>query len=155
VLTGSGRRAVSGAFLGIDLRHTSNDMIRAVLEGIAFDLCIMYHKLAQLVELEELILMVGGGSNSPDWRQMFADVFNRPFARANVGQDAASLGAAAVAAVGSGLWDDFRQVGDLIQYVEIARPDQAAVTRYQTVLSVYEQTWAHLSDIAELMKRID
>jgi xylulokinase len=65
------------------------------------------------------------------------------------------LGAAAVAAVGSGLWDDFRQIGDLIQYVEIARPDQAAVTRYQTVLSVYEQTWAHLSDIAELMKRID
>jgi xylulokinase len=146
---------IRGAFLGIDLRHTANDMIRAVLEGITFDLCIMYHKLARLVELEELILMVGGGSNSPDWRQMFADVFNRPFARANVGQDAASLGAAAVAAVGSGLWDDFRQVGDLIQYVEIARPDQAAVTRYQTVLSVYEQTWAHLSDIAELMKRID
>jgi xylulokinase len=145
---------IRGAFLGIELRHTQDDLIRAVLEGIAFDLCIMYRKLAKLVELEDLILMVGGGSKSQAWRQIFADVFNRPFARANVGQDAASLGAAAVAAVGSGLWPDFNAVKDVITHQEINMPDAQAVTAYERLLAVYEQTWAHLSGIAELMRHI-
>jgi xylulokinase len=143
---------IRGAFLGLELRHTQNDLIRAVLEGIAFDLCIMYYKIAKLVELEELILMVGGGSNSAAWRQMFANVFNKPFVKANVGQDAASLGAAAIAAVGSGLWDDFHVVENIIQHQEIAIPDEDAAKAYQRLLPVYEQTWIYLSSIAELMR---
>ncbi len=125
-----------------------------LVEGIAFDLCIMYRKLAKLVELEDLILMVGGGSKSQAWRQIFANVFNKPFARANVGQDAASLGAAAVAAVGSGLWPDFNAVKDVITHQEINMPDAQAVTAYERLLAVYEQMWAHLSSIAELMRHI-
>jgi xylulokinase len=145
---------IRGAFLGLELRHTPNDLIRAVLEGIAFDLFIMYRKLAKLTELEDLILMVGGGSKSPSWRQLFANVFNKPIAKANVGQDAASLGAAAVAAVGSGRWDDFRTVENLIEHQEITQPDQEAVESYQRLSSVYEQTWTHLASIAELMRQI-
>lgn len=145
---------IRGAFLGLDLRHTQNDLIRAVLEGIAFDLSIMYKKLAGLVNLEELILMVGGGSKSTMWRRIFADVFNRPFARANVGQDAASLGAAAIAAVGSGLWDDFQMIEQIIEREDIIYPNMAAVERYHVLLSVYEQTWEQLSAIADLMKSI-
>ncbi|MCB9453056.1 MAG: pentose kinase [Anaerolineaceae bacterium] len=145
---------IRGAFLGLDLRHTQNDLIRAVLEGIAFDLSIMYKKLANLVELEDLILMVGGGSNSPQWRQIFADVFNRPFAKANVGQDAASLGAAAVAAVGSGLWADFRVVETVIEHQDTTYPDSAAVVQYQRLLAVYQRTWEQLSEIADLMQSL-
>lgn len=145
---------IRGAFLGLELRHTASDLIRAVLEGIAFDLSIMYRKLAQLVELEELILMVGGGSNSPAWRQIFANVFVRPFAKANIGQDAASLGAAAVAAVGSGLWPDFDMVDTIIQHEELSQPDKTASEQYQRLVHVYEQTWSYLSGIAELMKQV-
>lgn len=145
---------IRGAFLGLDLRHTRQDMIRAVLEGIAFDLCIMYHKLTQLVTLEEAILIVGGGSNSPAWRQMFADVFDRPFVKANVGQDAASLGAATIAAVGSGLWPDFRHVDSLIEQQAVATPEPERVAIYRKILPIYEQTWAQLSEIADLMERV-
>lgn len=144
---------IHGAFLGLELRHTQSDLIRAVLEGITFDLCIMYRKLSQLVELEDQILMVGGGSNSPAWRQMFADVFNTPFSKANVGQDAASLGAVTLAAVGSGLWDDFRVVDSIIEHQAITQPDAAAVEQYQRLLATYEKTWAYLSLIADLMEQ--
>ncbi len=143
---------IRGAFLGLELRHVQTDLIRAVLEGIAFDLAIMYHKLAKLVVLDDLILMVGGGSKSAAWRQIFANVFNKPFVKANVGQDAASLGAATVAAVGSGLWDDFRMVEKILEHEETAEPDKQAVERYAELLSTYEQTWTHLSNIAELMR---
>jgi xylulokinase len=98
--------------------------------------------------------MVGGGSNSPAWRQMFANVFNKPFVKANIGQDAASLGAAAVAAVGSGLWEDFHAVENIIQHQEITNPEEDTATAYQRLLPVYEQTWIYLSSIAELMRQV-
>ncbi|MCC6613193.1 MAG: FGGY-family carbohydrate kinase [Anaerolineae bacterium] len=142
---------IRGAFLGLELRHTQSDLIRAVLEGITFDLCIMYRKLCGLVELEDLILMVGGGSNSSAWRQMFTDVFNTPFAKANVGQDAASLGAVALAAVGSGLWADFSVIDTIVEHQAITRPDPAAAAQYQTLLATYQKTWAYLSQLADLM----
>lgn len=145
---------IRGAFLGLDLRHTENDLIRAVLEGIALDLKIMYTKLAQLVELEDDILMVGGGSNNSAWMQMFADVFDLPFFKANVGQDAASLGAATVAAVGAGIWDDYRMVDSIIQHQSTTKPDPANVETYRRLSAICEQTWQHLSGIAELMKQI-
>lgn len=145
---------IRGAFLGLDLRHTEADLIRAVLEGIAFDLCIMYHKLTRLVTLEDQILMVGGGSKSEAWRQIFADVFNKPFIKANVGQDAASLGAAAVAAVGSKLWPDFSPIQALIAPQDMTLPDPQAVEVYQKLRGVYEQTWTHLCSIADLMGQI-
>ncbi|MFN8564509.1 MAG: FGGY-family carbohydrate kinase [Anaerolineae bacterium] len=144
---------IRGAFFGLELGHTQNDLIRAVLEGIAFDLGIMYRKLAKLVDLEDLILMVGGGSKSAAWRQMFADVFDKPFARANVGQDAASLGAAAVAAVGSGLWRDFGVVQSLIEQQDIAEPQPEAVAAYRKLSAIYEQTWTQLSQLADLMRQ--
>lgn len=145
---------IRGAFLGLDLRHSENDMIRAVLEGITLDLRIMYNKLANLVELDESILMVGGGGNNLQWRQLFADVFDRQFVKANVGQDAASLGAAAVAAVGAGIWDDFTEVSDIIEEMGVATPDPDNAAAYQKLVKVYEQTWEHLSGIAELMKQL-
>ncbi len=145
---------IRGAFLGLDLRHTASDVLRAVLEGIAFDLCIMYRKLACLVELDDTILIVGGGSKSQPWRQLFANVFDKPFARASSGQDAASLGAAAVAAVGSGLWKDYERIEQLVQSDQVEVPDAASSTQYRSLLRVYEQTWSHLSEIADLMKTL-
>lgn len=145
---------IRGAFLGLELRHTRSDIIRAVLEGITFDLNIMYRKLAELVPLEREILLVGGGSRSAAWRQLFADVFDRPFVKTNIDQDAASLGAAAVAAVGSGLWRDFSVVGDLIAHQETVQPDPRQTDIYRRILAIYEQTWKPLSDIAALMGQL-
>jgi xylulokinase len=145
---------IHGAFLGLELRHTQSDLIRAVLEGITFDLAIMYRKLAQLVPLEDPILMVGGGSNSLAWRQMFADVFGRPFARARIGQDAASLGAAAIAAVGSGLWSDYAPIERLIEADSIETPNAVQTARYGVILGIYEQTWSYLSGLADLLGQL-
>lgn len=86
---------------------------------------------------------------------MFADIFNKLFVKANVGQDAASLGAAAVAAVGSGQWNDFTMIDRLIEQQEIAQPDAHVAEQYRKIQHVYEQTWPHLSHIADLMKQIE
>ena len=69
------------------------------------------------------MLVVGGGSRSPLWRRIYADVLNLTVIKSNIDQQAAALGAAALAAVGVGLWPDF-EIIDRIHHIEdITAPD--------------------------------
>lgn len=147
-----GEADVEGAFVGIQLRHTPADMSRAVLEGIAMDLCLMCRKLENLCALDREIVIVGGGSRSRFWRQIFADVFGRTFVRISTDQDAASLGAAAIAAVGSGAWRSYAQIDEVIERRESIDPDAASVREYARLIGKYEKIIPLLSQIGMAMK---
>ncbi len=92
---------IRGCFAGLDLRHTPDDLVRAALEGIAMNLGAVLEVLRRFVPLGGEMLMVGGGSKSRLWRQIFADVYDMDIVKTNIDQEAGSLGAAAVAAVGA------------------------------------------------------
>jgi xylulokinase len=143
---------IRGGFTGLDLSHTRADIIRAAMEGIAMDLKLMYDKLKALCTVENRLLMVGGGSKSPFWRQMFADIFNTSVVKASVDQEAGSLGAAAVAAVGAGIWKDFSPIDDIVRAEEINEPDPARAEVYGRLLSVFEKTLHHYAQIGKLMR---
>ncbi len=98
---------IRGAFLGMDLRHTRADMIRAAMEGISMELRIALDALRKMDTFESEMLVVGGGSHSKLWRQILADVYEMNIVKTTIDQQAAALGAAACAAVGTGIWDDF------------------------------------------------
>ena len=146
-----GQGNVEGAFLGLQLRHTPADMCRAVLEGIAMDLCLMHRKLEKLCTLDHEIVIVGGGSRNGYWRQLFADVFGRSFVRISTDQDAASLGAAAIAAVGAGLWTDYAVIDSVIERREYMQPNVMNSQAYMNLLSKYERIIPLLSVIGEIM----
>ena len=145
---------IRGAFLGLDLRHTRADMIRAVMEGIAMDLAIMYEKLKTMCKVEAEVLVVGGGGKSPFWRQLFADIWGTDFVKADIDQEAASLGAAAVAAVGGGYWDDFNRVDEIIRIKSRACPEPHRSKQYRSILETYKKTWSVLADTAEIMSSL-
>ena len=62
----------SGVFTGLTSNTRRGDMIRAVLEGVAFSMrhCIMVAG----VSMPERVTLTGGGAKSPLWRQILADV---------------------------------------------------------------------------------
>ena len=68
--------------------------MRAPMEGIALNLRLSLQYLKEKVELSDEIIFCGGGSRSPFWMQMFADVFDMLIQKGEIDQDAASLGAA-------------------------------------------------------------
>ncbi|MDR1269187.1 MAG: hypothetical protein LBK82_06655, partial [Planctomycetaceae bacterium] len=45
---------------------------------------------------------------------IYADVLRIDIEKTNIGQDAAALGAAALAAVGAGLWNDFTKIDQIL-----------------------------------------
>ena len=130
---------IRGGFAGLDLSHSRADIIRAAMEGITMDLKLMYGRLKSLCRLKKRLLLVGGGSRSRFWRQMFADVFDTIVVKSNVDQEAGSLGAAAVAAVGTGIWKDFSPIDGIVKGEEISKPDRRASEAYKRILPLFER----------------
>jgi len=130
---------IRGALLGLDLGHTQADVIRAALEGIALNARLMLDALRQLGKVGSEMVVVGGGSRSSLWRQILADALEIEVLKTNVGQEAGSLGAAAVAAVACGLWPDFSRIDQVHQLEATAVPDPAAVGVYRQLLPLFDQ----------------
>ncbi len=138
---------VRGAMAGLDLGHDRHDILRACIEGIALGLRSAMDELGKLTRLDETMIVVGGGSKSPLWRQILADVYARPVVKTNVDQQAAALGAAAVAAVGTGLWKDFTPIDAIHQEQASAQPTAEGVAAYARLLPHFR---AHARDLARL-----
>jgi len=141
--------ALRGAFLGLDLRHTRADLLRATLEGIALGLRGVLDELRRLTPLREPLTLVGGGADSPFWRQIYADVYDLAVVRTGAGQQAAALGAAAVAGVGIGVWPDFGIIdrATVVTDRHVPSPEQVAV--YARLLDRYRQAGALLGQWAK------
>jgi len=118
--------AVRGAFMNLSLGTTRADMVRAAMEGICFGLKRALDALESVTPVSDEILAVGGGSRNDFWIQMYADIFGKTMIRTNIDQQAAALGAAAVAAVGTGIWDDFSPLDSVHQVADRKTPSESA-----------------------------
>ena len=146
---------IRGAFAGIDLRHTRADLVRAGMEGIAMNLGAALGVLRRFVPLAGEMLMVGGGSRSALWRQIFADVYGMDCVKTSVDQDAASLGAAAVAAVGAGLWKGFGKVDEAHEVEDVRRPIPENVETYRRLAPAFELLRRQQAELGELLQGIE
>ena len=93
-----------GAFVGLGLAHDRRHLTRAVLEGVAFGLRDGLDLMtAAGMPAPSRIHASGGGTASPLWRQILADVLDAEIATVDTTEGAA-YGAALLAAVGAGWW---------------------------------------------------
>lgn len=136
-----------GGLFNLDLSHTREDVIRAALEGIALNLRKALDALGTLTHLEDSITLVGGGAISPVWRQIYADAFNKTVEKTNIDQEAAALGAAALAAVGTGVWEDFDRIDDVHETQAVTRPEKPEA--YDALLPKFLETAEMLTRLAE------
>ena len=141
-----------GAFVNLDLRHTRGDMVRAVMEGVAFGLKTALVELAKKAPLAEPFVLVGGGAKALFWRQIYADVFGLSVQRSPIGQQCAALGAAVLAGVGTGVWSDFSIVeqASAPASVDTTRPDMEAVGAMARAYSRYQDVTHRLGEWAAL-----
>ncbi|MDF7683347.1 gluconokinase [Lactobacillus sp. ESL0679] len=67
-----------GAFFGLGQVHDRSDMIRAVLEGIAYNLKHVLQILEKVVGQPDVVLAAGGLVKSKLWCQILADILEYP-----------------------------------------------------------------------------
>ena len=145
---------IKGAFIGLSLPHKKSDIIRSVLEGITFDQCLALNEYRKMgIDVSE-IRVVGGGSKSNLWRQIMADIFKTRIVYTNIGQEAAALGATAIGAIATGLWDNFSIIDRITKIEDIKEPINKNVKIYENILPVFRDLNTSLLKFGELLSKI-
>jgi xylulokinase len=132
-------------FAGFSLRHTRAHAARAVLEGVAFALRDGLEVLRELgISAAEPALLAGGGARSPLWRQIVADVFNRPVATRDGAATGSALGAALLGGVAAGIYADIHEATQrTIPYARVSEwPDVSRVELYQRQYERFRELFA-------------
>jgi xylulokinase len=126
-----------GAFVGLTLATTRGDIVKAILEGLSFELRINLEYLASAgVDIREL-RTVGGGARSPAFLQIRADIIGRPVRTLRV-REAACLGAAILAGTAAGVYASVDEgVGRTVRVAETFEPDGARAAVYRDRFAVY------------------
>ncbi|NLK22143.1 MAG: xylulokinase [Epulopiscium sp.] len=143
-----------GTFLGLSMTSTRGDMTRAVLEGVAFGLRDSLEILKDIKVNISQIIAIGGGSKSPLWKQILADIFGQTIEEINTNQGGA-LGAAILAGVGAG---EFKTIEEactkFIKVVGSVKPIDENVKRYNKIHKIYTKAYESLKDWFELSANI-
>jgi xylulokinase len=147
-----------GAWIGLTVRHTRAHVTRAVLEGVAFGIKDSFTLIqeAGLGSIDQ-VRISGGGAKSPIWRQIMADVLGVELVTVNTTEGAA-YGAALLAGVGAGIYDDVPTAcNSTIQVTGRTTPDDAAVAIYADYYPRYRALYPLLAGefkaIAEVVGR--
>ena len=138
-----------GVFYGLDFSKTKGHLIRSCMEGVAYslkhNLDIAEHVGANVKEL----LAVGGSANSALWMQIKSDITGKPLA-VPFSDTATTLGAALLAGVGVGLYQDFEDA--VSQTVKITRRYEPNLENHAVYQKNYETYLALYDNLKELMK---
>ncbi len=135
-----------GVFFGLQLSTSRAHIIRALVEGVAFDLYsnVKIAKDAGVV-VNELTLN-GGPTKSRFWNQITANVTNLPLAITDV-DEAAPLGDAILAAVGTGIYKDATEpISDLVKVVGAVEPDPKIHEVYEDYYGIWRRVYNKLID---------
>ena len=128
-----------GMYFGVKLNTGKDELIRATLEGTFYHLRWMLECQDRKLKTAEVIRLVGGGALSPVSCQMLADITGRTIEVTRDPQNAGSVGAAAVAAVGLGLIPDLEQIRDFIPVVGTYVPDKERHAAYEPYYRVFKK----------------
>lgn len=130
-------------FHNLRLSHGRADMVRAILEGVAFSLLDAWHVIEDLgIDIDQFIIS-GGGAASPLWRQIVADVFERPL-KMTQNPEQAGLGAAICAMIANGEYASLQQACAAVVAYEpqLTLPHPHSVPRYREAFARYRQTYS-------------
>lgn len=114
-----------GGFHNMSLTTTTDHLVRAVFEGVAFNSRWVMQYVEKFIgkELEPLNI-IGGGALSDVWCQIYADVLGRTIRRVKDPLQANARGAAFIASVALG-YIEFDDIPNLVQISKTFSPDES------------------------------
>ncbi len=97
-----------GGWIGLTGRHDRTAMIRSLLEGITFGMADALQIMQRMGLKISTVRLSGGGARSEFWRQLQADIYDKPVVTINT-EEGPAYGAAILAGVGTGVWSSVTQ----------------------------------------------
>ncbi len=131
-------------FVGLTLAHSRGHMVRAIMEGVSY---AMRDSLSIIQELGVPVRQIrasGGGSKSPLWRQIQADVFGQKVVTINA-EEGPAYGVALLAAVGAGAFKNVEEAcAATIRVVKETPPNRQAKKYHDAAFPIYQDLYRSL-----------
>ena len=130
-----------GTFTGISMDSSRSDLVQAVLEGVAFAIRDSF-EVARSLGLEiPRSKLCGGGSKSPLWRKIFANVLGIPLDMVKTEQGP-GYGGAMLAMVGCGVYPSVKAAAEaLVEVASTVEPDPELSARYEAQYRKYKKIY--------------
>ena len=136
-----------GAYVGALLPHTRGHYLRALYEGICYNIRWLYDLFESvnvpIFSLDE-IRAIGGGVLNDLWMQIYADVNGVPFARVSNPQQCTATGAAVMGGVGVGVWDSYEDAAALAKISKRFVPNNENSQMYDELYPIYKDLYPTL-----------
>ena len=130
-----------GTFTGISMDSSRSDLTQAVLEGVAFAIRDSFEVARSLGLDIPRSKLCGGGSKSPLWRKIFANVLGIPLDLVKTEQGP-GYGGAMLAMVGCGLYPSVQAAADaLVEVASTVEPDPELTARYEVQYQKYRKIY--------------
>ena len=141
-------------WVGIPARTDRAMLARAVLEGVTLGMRDQIQIMRQLGIKVRQVRAAGGGARSAWWRQLQADIYNSVVVMPS-STEAAALGAAILAAVGTGAYKSVPQACQhIIKTARTSRPNPKLVKLYEKHYKVFVGLYGSLKDDFARMARL-
>ena len=140
-----------GAFVGLTIRHSQADMIRAVLEGVTFNLRVILEAFTKQGSQVEAMRLIGGGAIGRFWNQIMADIYEMPVYRLAILEEATSMGAAVAGGVGVSLYPDFSIIDQMNEIREVIQPNPDNFEAYRKNYAIFNATYDALEPIYDMI----
>jgi gluconokinase len=125
-----------GSFFGLGMHHKKEHLIRAVLEGVIFNLYTVLLALSELMGEPKKIQATGGFARSELWRQMMADIFNQDVYIPE-SFESSCLGAAILGLYSMGEIDSLNVVSNMVGATNHHIPNCENVSIYEELTPIY------------------
>jgi xylulokinase len=140
-----------GVIAGLRLSTTRGEIIRAVLEGVTYEMALNVEILRECGASIDSLRAIGGGAKSRFWMQLKADLLGKPVSAMRV-SEAACLGAAILAGTATGVYRSAAEAALGISRIQRTyRPDPRRARIYRERLPLYRQLYPALRELLHEM----
>lgn len=146
-----------GSFFGLTMHHRKEHMIRAVLEGVIFNMYTVLLAMEEIIGCPTQIHATGGFSRSPLWRQMMADIFDQEVIVPE-SYESSCLGAVVLGLYALGKTDSLGIVSDMVGSTHQHTPIKENARIYHRLLPIFIKISRNLEEeykaIADFQRKI-
>jgi sugar (pentulose or hexulose) kinase len=136
-----------GIFAGLALGHSRHHLIRAILEGVSYEIRTNIEVMHELGLPSKQVRVTGGASKSETWMQIQADVLRTSVIRTQM-EEATAVGAAILAFKGVNVFKSVTQASEeMVKTLDPLEPRAETLDVYEKGYSTFKALYDAISEI--------
>jgi xylulokinase len=140
-------------FFNLSADHTRESMLRAVYEGVAYNV----RWIVDIVDRHfgfplPTLRSIGGAAKSEPWMQILSDITFRRVETVRNPQEVGAVGAALIAAIGLGVYPGFEALRDVVVVEKVFDPQEENRRVYDSLFHSYQEAYR---DLRRFYKRLN